>query len=88
MSWVAAGVEVVMGNPGKANLVQTIILPVLSHWGWAQHNSDRISGLIPVKIKPSLVLKVIKLAFAGGIEIPAPGELLHKNTLRKDGFQG
>ena len=24
VSWVAAGVEVVMGNPGKANLIQKI----------------------------------------------------------------
>jgi len=34
VSWVAAGVDVVMGNPGKANLVQRSILPVLSRWGW------------------------------------------------------
>ena len=40
VSWVAAGVEVVMGNPGKANLVQRSILPVLSRWGWAEDNPD------------------------------------------------
>ena len=35
VSWVAAGVEVVIGNPGKAILIQRSILPVLSYWGWA-----------------------------------------------------
>jgi len=86
VSWVAAGVEVVMGNPGKPNLNRSSILPVLSRWGWAEHNSDRISRLIAIKIEPSLIFKVIELAFAGSVEIPSPGELLDKNTLWKDGF--
>jgi hypothetical protein len=59
VSWVAAGVEVVMGNPGKPNLIQRSILPVLSRWGWAQDNSNGISGFITIKVEPSLIFKVV-----------------------------
>ena len=77
-----------MGNPGKTNLNRGSILPVLSRWGWAQENPNRIRSFITVKVEPSFVFKVIKLAFAGSIKIPVPGELLNENPLWKHCFQG
>jgi hypothetical protein len=60
----------------------------LSRWGWAKDNSDGISRFIAIKIKPSLVFEVIELAHTSCLEIPSPGELLDKNTLWKDSFEG
>lgn len=76
-----------MGNPGKANLYRRSILPVLSRWGRAKDDSDRIGRFIAVEIKPSLVFEVVELAFTSSIEIPGPGEFLYKNTLWKDSFK-
>jgi hypothetical protein len=60
----------------------------LSRWGWAQNNSNGISRFIAIKIEPSLIFEVVQLALTSSFKIPPPRELLNKNTLWKDGFQG